>query len=58
MVALRPGAGVTPDHDRIAAWRPLLEAVGLILDCVTEGANCSSTGASRESTSAVSSPTP
>jgi len=39
MVALRPIARVTPAAARIASWQPLLDRFGLVLDCVTEGAN-------------------
>ncbi len=39
MVALHPAARVAPAADRIAGWQPLLDRFGLVLDCVTEGAN-------------------
>lgn len=39
MLALRPRVPVVPAADRIAAWKPLLDRIDLVLDCVTEGAN-------------------
>jgi hypothetical protein len=39
MVALHPGAPAAPAGARVAAWAPLLERLGLVLDCVTEDVN-------------------
>lgn len=39
MMAVRPRMSVVPAADLIGAWQPLLDRFGLVLDCVTEGAN-------------------
>ena len=39
MVALQPAARVAPEAERLGGWQPLLDRFGLVLDCVTEGAN-------------------
>lgn len=39
MVAVQPRVPVMPAAGLIAAWQPVLDGFGLVLDCVTEGAN-------------------
>src|SRR5262249_14633310 len=40
MLVLRPATPVTPAAERLATWQPILDRVGLVLDCVTPDGNC------------------
>jgi len=39
MLALRPATPAAPGPERLTAWLPVLDRLGLVLDCVTVGAN-------------------
>jgi hypothetical protein len=39
MLALRPAMPVLPAEDRVSAWQPTLDRLGLELDCVTPDTN-------------------